>query len=635
MQELDDLKFGGTGRNQEAQQRWPPPSQQDGGMDDQGRHAMCVDAWLERFAAGLSVLELRGRVEAAFGALWTRTQKTLGEVTLAAIGGRVLCTAVEAFPFVSSFEVGPTRGTVLAGSHGPFPLPLQPQMRAGVRFLLVEFLSVIGNLTAEILTPELHAELMGIAVAPKPMSTFRSIDGLEQAHRRLEYLYEISMLFASFTNVEETFDLVLGIASRTLPLRSAVLIKTRDRVPHMFVWGAEGQSTEHMRALKANVQAAHRYLVPSPQHTAGEAIQETAMSPLTTPMSGQGDSPHRLIVLPLVVANRRPVGTLQIEGAGVLDKGDLTFVNAVANQLAVALDRDRAWREDIVRREHAEQRQATAETIGATSDRNRIDAEASSDRYQALASENARLYQETKQAVRVREQILAIVSHDLRNPLSTILMTAGVMGKRGTAPEAVGRIRRAADRMFRLIEDLLDFASIEMGTLAIRCRPNDAGAIIQEMAASFEVGLREKRLELRTDAAPLLPKVFCDRDRILQVLSNLVGNASKATAAGGHIAVRVELRSPHVLFVVTDDGPGISEEDAKHLFERYWRSGQAEYRGTGLGLAISRGIVVAHGGRLWVESKLGQGATFFFTIPSADEGSVAVAGEDGAPVTEA
>jgi signal transduction histidine kinase len=117
---------------------------------------------------------------------------------------------------------------------------------------------------------------------------------------------------------------------------------------------------------------------------------------------------------------------------------------------------------------------------------------------------------------------------------------------------------------------------------------------------------------------PNLPKLDGDRDRILQVLSNLVGNATKVTAEGGQIALRVEARGHDLLFAVSDDGPGISEENVKYLFERYWRSVDATYKGTGLGLAIARGIVNAHGGRIWVESELGHGATFLFTIPAAD-----------------
>jgi signal transduction histidine kinase len=117
------------------------------------------------------------------------------------------------------------------------------------------------------------------------------------------------------------------------------------------------------------------------------------------------------------------------------------------------------------------------------------------------------------------------------------------------------------------------------------------------------------------EVAPDLPEVYCDRDRILQVLSNLVWNASKATPEGGVITLRAETREEEVLFVVSDNGPGISEADVPHLFERYWRSGEVHYKGSGLGLAIASGIVGAHGGKIWVESALGRGATFLFTVP--------------------
>ena len=197
-------------------------------------------------------------------------------------------------------------------------------------------------------------------------------------------------------------------------------------------------------------------------------------------------------------------------------------------------------------------------------------------------------------------------------------MTAGTLAKRGALPEAVGRIQRAADRMLRLIEDLLDFASIESGSLAIKPRPEDVELIIQETAANFEGALKQKGLALAVEVAPSLPLCCCDRDRVLQVLSNLVGNASKATPAGGHLTLGVSARGSDLVFTVSDDGPGISPDDVKHLFERYWRSGQAEYRGTGLGLAICRGIVFAHGGELWVETVLGFGAKFSFTIPAVD-----------------
>ena len=362
----------------------------------------------------------------------------------------------------------------------------------------------------------------------------------------------------------------------------------------MIVWCSEGQSSEQMRGVKQHVEAAYAYLVGAGSTGPTSLSEQVGLTALPRPPGTEENPAHRFIVIPLVVAHHPPFGALQLEGAQPFDKTDLMFVNAIANQLAIALDRDRVRRRDITRREQAE----------------------------ALAAENARLYEQAQQAVRVREQILAIVSHDLRNPVATILLATAILGRpeepgepREELSKSLGRIQRPAERMLRLIDDLLDFASIEAGSLAIKRQPQDPGPMIQETLASFEGVGKKKRLQLTANVAPQLPKLDCDRDRILQVLSNLVGNATNVTAEGGHIALRVETLAHDLLFAVSDDGPGISEENLKYLFERYWRGVDATYKGTGLGLAIARGIVTAHGGRIWVESELGRGATFFFTIP--------------------
>lgn len=459
---------------------------------------------------------------------------------------------------------------------------------------------------------------------------------LERSHRRLEHLYEISKLLASFETVEQTFDLVVGIAARTLPLRSVILIETGGS--RMITWPSEGQSSAELQAVKKHVREAYAYLVGVSTESI-EFREEVGTTTLPRQTGTEANNAKRLIVLPLAVANGHLFGALQLEGAQPLDKMDLMFVNAITNQLAVALDRDRAWQRDITRREHAEEGRSDAEArrttseqalvaseegrtnavaTGARAERRRIVAEISSEKYEALAAENARLYEQAQQAVRAREQLLAIVSHDLRSPLGTIVMAADVLSDTGDPPRAVGSIQRAANRMLRLIEDLLDFASIEAGHLAMRRQPQDPGAIIQETLATFEGVAQAKGQQLTAELEPGLPKIHCDPDRILQVLANLVGNATKAAAEGGQITLRAEAREHEVWFAVSDNGPGISPEDAQHLFERYWRSDEAEYKGTGLGLAIARGIVSAHGGRIWVESELGRGATFHFTIPMAD-----------------
>jgi signal transduction histidine kinase len=442
---------------------------------------------------------------------------------------------------------------------------------------------------------------------------------------RLEQLYEISKVFASIENVDQPFDPALGIVTKTLPLRSAVLIETDDVQSRMVVWPSEGQTAEQVAAVKGHVEEAYRYLAGAASTEALELTEQAGLTTLPEQAEAAGTLLTRLIVIPLVVAHRPVFGALQLEGATPFDKTDLIFVNAVANQLAIALDRERMWQRDVARRERAEEEEIQANTRRLTAEKDRGVAETLKEKYEALAAENARLYAQAQRAVSAREQILAIVSHDLKSPLGAILMTTDALAKRGVLeerrrglPQAVGRIQRSAQRMLRLIEDLLDFASIEAGHLAIRKKPQDPGAMAQETLASFEGLAHEKGLELTVEVASELPQVFCDRDRILQVLSNLVGNAAHVTPEGGHIVLRVEVRGAELLFAVCDDGPGISPEDLKHLFDRYWRSDEVEYKGTGLGLAIAKGIVEAHGGQISVESALGHGSTFLFSIPAAD-----------------
>jgi signal transduction histidine kinase len=447
------------------------------------------------------------------------------------------------------------------------------------------------------------------------------------AQQRLEHLYEISKLFASFDNIDRTFEPALGIVAKALPLRSAVLIEQEPGGSKMVVWRSEGQSAEEQRAVKAHVEVAYRYLVGAGSTESLDLRERAGKTALPRPMEIDARPGKRSIVIPLVVPNGPPFGALALEGARGLDETDLMFVNAISNQLAMALDRKRAWQTDISRREDAERAQTYAEEMKAEAERQRACAEGLLEKFEALAAANATLYRQQQQAVRVREQILAIVSHDLRNPLGTILLTTAVLGKRPVQeerrrglPTGLERIKRAAHRMQRLIEDLLDFASIETGRLAIVCELNDPGGIIDETLASFENSAQESRLVLTAEVEPRLSQISCDRDRILQVLSNLVGNAAKVTAAGGHIILRVEARDNELLFSVADDGPGIGEDDLKHLFERYWRSDDVHYKGSGLGLAIAAGIVAAHGGRIWAQSQLGHGATFWFSVPTVEIG---------------
>lgn len=169
--------------------------------------------------------------------------------------------------------------------------------------------------------------------------------------------------------------------------------------------------------------------------------------------------------------------------------------------------------------------------------------------------------------------------------------------------------------MQRLIQDLLDVSRIESGTLAVEHTRIGLAQLVVECVEAQRSLAASADLELRVDLPRELPEVLGDRDRLLQVLENLIGNAIKFTGPGGRIGVGASATAGEVLLWVSDTGPGIAAEDLPRVFDRFWQAQKAGRRGAGLGLPIVKGIVEAHGGRVWVESTLGQGSTFLFTIP--------------------
>lgn len=238
----------------------------------------------------------------------------------------------------------------------------------------------------------------------------------------------------------------------------------------------------------------------------------------------------------------------------------------------------------------------------------------------ALAVDNARLYQKAKRAIEARDEVLAIVSHDLRNPLNTIGAGASLLLElpltEEERTEQLRIIKRSVERMDHLIQDLLDVAMIEAGRLSLERKELAAEVLVKEACESFRQPAAEKAQSLECEVPEELPPLFVDHQRALQVLNNLIGNAIKFTPEGGRITVRAEPVAAEVLFSVTDTGPGIPPEELPLLFERFWQAKKVK-GGAGLGLAIAKGIVEAHGGRIWVESKLGVGSTFYFTLPVA------------------
>jgi PAS domain S-box-containing protein len=241
----------------------------------------------------------------------------------------------------------------------------------------------------------------------------------------------------------------------------------------------------------------------------------------------------------------------------------------------------------------------------------------------ALTVENATLYVATQRAVRARDEVLAIVAHDLRNPLNGILLNAQLLSRRfrdapSTDRDAIEAIGRQSKRMDRLIQDLLDVARVESSALAIACSRVPVEALLTEVIEAQDATATAASTRLRLDVQGHPSAVWGDHDRLVQVFDNLIGNAVKFTSEGGVISIGAAAKRDETLFWVADSGPGIPAAAVPHLFDRFWQASRTDRRGAGLGLAIVKGIVETHGGRVWVESEPGAGTTFFFTVPTVE-----------------
>jgi PAS domain S-box-containing protein len=241
----------------------------------------------------------------------------------------------------------------------------------------------------------------------------------------------------------------------------------------------------------------------------------------------------------------------------------------------------------------------------------------------ALAIDNARLYAEARAAVMARDDVLAVVSHDLGNPLSAIRIGTTVLLKQlpsesdsNGARKQVENIRSSVVQMERLIQDLLDIKRIEAGYLTLEKEKIAVHTLLQEAADTFNSLIAGKELRLNQVLPAQHTHVLADRQRILQVFSNLIGNAVKFTSPGDEISIGADVSTGQVTFSVADSGPGIPQEHLPHLFDRFWQARRTGRHGIGLGLAIVKGIVEAHGGKVSVQSELGLGTTFYFSLPT-------------------
>lgn len=228
---------------------------------------------------------------------------------------------------------------------------------------------------------------------------------------------------------------------------------------------------------------------------------------------------------------------------------------------------------------------------------------------------------------KMKTDFISVASHELRTPVTTIKAFAELLIMKPEMPEQrkgklVSSINIEANRLTRLTNDLLDLSRIEAGSMQWRKEPVLIEEVIRSSIASMEPLLEGKGLRLSTAFGPPVPAVLGDRDRLIQVVTNLLSNAAKFTPAGGAITVTVRqdpAPAAQIVIEVADTGRGISAGDLEPIFEKFHRSGDqltSMIEGTGLGLAIARQIVEYHGGRIWATSKYGKGSTFVFTLPA-------------------
>ena len=235
----------------------------------------------------------------------------------------------------------------------------------------------------------------------------------------------------------------------------------------------------------------------------------------------------------------------------------------------------------------------------------------------------ATLYNDARQAVTAREDMLKIVSHDLRNPLNTIAMTADLIREQ-TIPESernryLDMILRSGHRMNRMIQDLLDVARVERGQLAVEPVTASLPAIVNDAIDMMAPMALQHGVALDAELDADLPAVVADPERIVQLFSNLVGNALKFTPTGGTVCIRAQRKHDRIRVAVRDTGPGIPANDVDNIFASFWQAKKADRRGIGLGLTIARAIVEAHGETIGVESTPGSGAEFWFTLRIAPQ----------------
>jgi signal transduction histidine kinase len=409
---------------------------------------------------------------------------------------------------------------------------------------------------------------------------------LFEAERRMrahvEVLYELTAAAARATTLDELFEPALDSVCRALSVdRASVLLFDDTGTMRFRAW--RELSAEYRNAVDGHSPWRRDAEDPQPI-VVGDVTKDDAMQAYLPIFAQEGI--RALAFVPLV-HDRRLIGKFMVYSAEPreLTDADVKLARAIATQLAQGIARSKAEDETKKARSSAEE------------------------------------------AARARAEMVAVVAHDLRNPLGVAQLKAQLMMRKAPEGEAGEKMKkdlevifRNTQNMARLIGDLLDAATIEANRIAVEKSPNVVADILAEAVDLVRTLAEQKGLRLVVEATPSDVLASCDRARVLQALSNLLGNAIKYTPANGEVRVTAQASGPEVLLSVADTGAGIPVAERERVFERYVHGRQKG--SVGLGLFIARGLVAAHGGRIWIEDAHpdradGRGTRVCFTLPGA------------------
>lgn len=440
------------------------------------------------------------------------------------------------------------------------------------------FVAVIRDLTRERHDEAERIALMRRAIAARSAA--------EAAERRMAFLADVGEILHSSLAIEETFAALVHLIVPELASCCVVdLLEREGRVRRAHVVHADPAKRELADRLATFPRVQTRYLtrraIEEGKSELVEAVSDDFLHSVAENEEHleifRGLGLSSLVVVPLR-SHGRVLGALALargSGAVPYTPTDLSLAEAVAQRAGSALD-------------------------------------------------NARLYEEARRAVRARDDVLGVVSHDVRTPLSVVAMCATALLGEGFADEVRNRetletIRRSARWAQRLIQDLIDVRAIDAGGLSLSRRPEDPRMLVTRAILLHGELAADRHIELVAELTAPLPPIDVDADRFVQALGNLIANAVKFTPYGGLVRVGAIGEGDRVRVYVRDSGPGIEPEDAPHVFDRFWTAPRdARARGTGMGLAIVRGIVESHGGSVWLEPpQPDTGATFCIAMPLA------------------